>query len=424
MARISGNTAPQSPSLACPIPLGPLFALLAMLVVEPCFAGPHRAVADSLPEAKLVAKIPVAPLGYEPPGALYLLTQFTFSTLDFIDDQHLLFTFRRFELLRREVDAPASDDDQMIRAEVLSLPNGKVGTTADWRMHDRSRYLWPLSNGRFLVRQRDAYWITDASLKPRDFMRSPSPVLNTQVSPDGRLMLLEDVAERHTPEEHKKLAVEDGEPPPEDALLAMIDVDSKVIEAELRSRDPIALPMTSSGYVTVEEKREDDYAVNFVPFHGKPVMLGMVASTCTPRESFLNAKALMIASCGPNTADMFLDTWTIDGKKLWRGRRDGETVWPTFATALDGSRFAIGLLEVDRPVTTPDSLDDEEVKSQMVQVFDTKSGALLMTTSASPVLTAGQNFCLSPDGDRFAVLRNGAIEVYQIPTAPAAPQKK
>jgi hypothetical protein len=423
MARIFGNTAPKSPSLAFSIALSSLFALL---LIEPCscFAGARHAAADSLPEAKLIAKIPVAPLGYQPPGALYLLTQFTFSSLNFIDDQHLLFTFHRFELLRRELDALESDDDQVIRAEVLSLPDGHVDTTADWRMHDRSRYLWPLSEGRFLVRQRDTYWVTDASLKPRDYMRSPTQVLHTEVSPDGRLMLIEDVAERHTPEEHKKLAVEDGEPPPEDAILAMMDVDSKVMEAELRSHDPVALPVTSSGYVTVDEKKEDDYVVRFIPFHGQPVVMGMVASTCTPRETFLSAKALMIASCGPNTADMFLDTWTIDGKKLWRGRRDGETVWPTFAVALDGSRFAIGLLQVDRPVTTPDSLDDDDVKSQMVQVFDTKSGALLLATSASPVLTAGQNFCLSPDGDRFAVLRNGAIEVYQVPTAPATAQKK
>jgi hypothetical protein len=41
----------------------------------------------------------------------------------------------------------------------------------------------------------------------------------------------------------------------------------------------------------------------------------------------------------------------------------------------------------------------------------------------SPILTAGQNVALSPDGTRFAVLRNGAIEIYDLPPV-AAPQPR
>jgi hypothetical protein len=35
-------------------------------------------------------------------------------------------------------------------------------------------------------------------------------------------------------------------------------------------------------------------------------------------------------------------------------------------------------------------------------------------------LSAGQNFALSADGRRFAILRNGAIEVYDLPPVEAA----
>ena len=44
---------------------------------------------------------------------------------------------------------------------------------------------------------------------------------------------------------------------------------------------------------------------------------------------------------------------------------------------------------------------------------------LELTQYATPVLSAGQNYALSPDGDRFAVLRDNAIEIYNLP--PAAP---
>jgi hypothetical protein len=46
-----------------------------------------------------------------------------------------------------------------------------------------------------------------------------------------------------------------------------------------------------------------------------------------------------------------------------------------------------------------------------------------MVRDVTPVLTAGQNVALSPDGTRFAVLRNGAIEVYDLPPVEAPQQK-
>jgi hypothetical protein len=59
----------------------------------------------------------------------------------------------------------------------------------------------------------------------------------------------------------------------------------------------------------------------------------------------------------------------------------------------------------------------------MVGVYDTESGKLVLVKDVSPVLTAGQNVALSPDGTRFAVLRNGAIEVYDLPPVEAPQQK-
>ena len=42
-------------------------------------------------------------------------------------------------------------------------------------------------------------------------------------------------------------------------------------------------------------------------------------------------------------------------------------------------------------------------------------GRLLLKVSATPIQRAGQNFDLSPDGDKFVVLRAGNIEVYTLP---------
>ena len=146
----------------------------------------------------------------------------------------------------------------------------------------------------------------------------------------------------------------------------------------MRTETPIHVPITSTGYVGVaKDKGEDQFLIRFIPFTGESLVLGRVASTCTPHENFLNQKALIIESCGPKSADIFLDAWTTDGKKLWTGHRDGHLVWPTFAYSRTGDRFAVSLLHVTHFIDLVDSLNDEDVREQVVQVFDSATGALL-----------------------------------------------
>jgi WD40 repeat protein len=332
-------------------------------------------------------------------------------------------------LLRREQDAGWAEDDQMIHAVVLDLPGGQVEAAADWRMRDHFRYLWPLGGGRFLVRQGNVYSTTDRGLALKPWLISSSVVLTTDVSPDGHRLVTEDEYERHTPEEHKKLVEEaqsaDSPPPEEDTLISLVDLDTRAVLGRMHVELPVDVPITGSGYLRPEKGAgDDDYVMRFVPFAGQETTLGDVRSTCSPRETFLNDKAVMIASCGPDTTDTYLDAWTIDGKKLWSGRRDGHAVWPTFARAANGSRFAVGVLRILHTINLDDSLDDEDVQGQLIQVFDVSTGALLLSVDASPVQSAGQNFALSPDGSQLAVLRDGAIEVYAVPNASPAPEEK
>ncbi|HTD54599.1 MAG TPA: hypothetical protein VK670_04410, partial [Silvibacterium sp.] len=83
--------------------------------------------------------------------------------------------------------------------------------------------------------------------------------------------------------------------------------------------------------------------------------------------------------------------------------------------AEDGSRFAFGSLALNRDVGFMDYFGADDVQAQMVGVFDTQSGKLELTKDASPVISAGHNYALSRDGRRFAILREGAIEVYDLP---------
>jgi len=56
---------------------------------------------------------------------------------------------------------------------------------------------------------------------------------------------------------------------------------------------------------------------------------------------------------------------------------------------------------------------------QIVHVYSNGSGEEILRAACSPVQRMGQNFALSTDGRKLAVLHNGAIEVFTLPVLTA-----
>jgi hypothetical protein len=379
------------------------------------FAAKHERP-DSPPPT---ARIEVEPLGYHPLSSFYLLARSSSSSLDYIDEDHLLFTFRVAGLMQRLPDCPKDDSDQIIRAVVLHLPDGKVERSAEWRMHDRGRYLWPLRDGRFLIRQRDSLLTTDASLKLEPYIESNSPIRLVKPSPDGRLLLVETDLEEHTEAEHRKLMEQALFGPgaiPEDVQLTILRVEDRSLVAHARALTPTDLVMIESGYLETLAGKKDHWLVRYQPFHGDPSVVADIASSCRPTESSLTEKLAFVSTC-LNGGDRLVQTTTIDGKKLWTYRWDSHYIWPTIAASEDGSRIAFSTLRVPRPVAVDafDPVEEDEIQEQRIEVLDAESGKVLFTQFAEPIVSAGQNYALSPDGRGFALVRKGAIELYDLP---------
>jgi hypothetical protein len=105
--------------------------------------------------------------------------------------------------------------------------------------------------------------------------------------------------------------------------------------------------------------------------------------------------------------------WDISLPPTW--------VWPSVTVALNGRRIARSVLDVTHPVGPSNPLDLEDIRGQIVQVYDLASGKLQLTVPIRPILDGGGNFTLSPSGDRLAVLNAGAIQIYNLPPADPLP---
>jgi hypothetical protein len=382
-------------------------------------------------EPSPASRIAVGSLGYVAPSPAYLSLKLSFNSLDFIDSNRLLFTFHLNELLRRIPGDPLDDNDQMIRAMVLDAKSGKVLRQADWRMHDRGRYLWALRDGKFLVRQRNSLFLTDSSLELRPYLTFDTDLQGVEVSPKRGLLMLE-VKKLVAPS--KSGAEGDGESQLPPSLVAPGGVRrfrTQMLLVRPGGRDvlgrsefltPAYVPMLENGILDIDEgKKPNDWIIKKELLDKTTAEVGVVKSSCAPQLVTLSDNVVVSQNCpdrgGSGTE---VSALSLKGTVLWQELWAAKYIWGQFGSSEDGSRFAYESLEMNRPIGSMDAFGETDVTAQPVGVFDTETGALVLVKDASPILSAGQNFALSADGRRFAILRNGAIEVYDLPPVEAA----
>jgi hypothetical protein len=377
-----------------------------------------------------VARIPVEPLGYRPPGKLYLLARYSSSSLDFLDPTHLLLTFRQPRLLLRKQGSDGLD--QVIQADVLELPTGKVVAEDQWLLHDRGRYLWRLAGDKVLLRVGSQLYQTDSELHLKALYKSPTELEGVETSPDGRLLVVENELEKHTPEEHARLAKHaamlGGGPPAEDVQIRMVRLDQLKLVLSARAEAAGELPANVDGFFTQEQVKENVWNVRFHPYAKAESPEGEIVaqtdSTCDPSEKVLNDQSVLVLSCPRGHNDRFVAAYSLNRQKLWDGRWQSNFTWPSFRVSQNGASVAISWLAVNRPVSARESIGDDEVQNQVLSVLDSRTGSLRLALLIKPIVSAGGNFALSADGNRLAVLNQGAVEVYDLPTPASAPTER
>lgn len=373
---------------------------------------------------------PVEPMGFSAPGAFYLGMRNSLVSLDFLDEDKVLFTFRVPGLIHRDLNSEERTDERKIRALVIRLPQGTVQAEAVWTVHDRSRYLWMLGNGQFLFRDREKLQLGDASLQLKPYLQFPGPVLWVEMDPSKKYLVTgssEPAARTPKPGDvpspetaqatvtgEQKLG---GEP---DMVLRILRRDSGQVLLVSHLRSEVHLPINGDGYLETLRSRGAAWALNLNFFTGGSSIVGSVDSVCSPSIDFVSAKEFLATTCGPG-GDARLVAMGTNGHRLWEGPASGRLVWPLLVMAADGSRLARETLVATHAVNASAPLGTEDIKGQAVEVIDAASGKVALRAEASPVLDAGGNVAISPSGRRVAVLGAGAIQIFELPAPPPLP---
>ncbi len=144
-----------------------------------------------------MAKIDLSKVTYQSLSPMERLTDQASVSVDFVDADHLLFTFNNKKLFKRHPECPPAHGDRLVHAAVLEISTSKVVKEVDWYLHDHSRYLWSLGNGHFLLRKLNSLYIVDSSLQETVLPIFPADLLWVSVTPDGKQIVIESTDEEN-----------------------------------------------------------------------------------------------------------------------------------------------------------------------------------------------------------------------------------
>ncbi len=332
--------------------------------------------------------------------------------MDFLDEQHVLATFNPKKLFKRLPDCPSTHADRLVHAVVLEVPSGKVVRETDWYLHDLRRYVWNLGGGRVLLRRLNQLYEVNSQLEEKLVLDSPKDLLWVAVTPDGKQILVETSAGTGVAEDPREKP-KDGKSR-ERVEIKFLDANSLAAQRTIEVRGRISLEATSSGFADVR-RQGTSWLVEFGHTN-----VARVKSRVTPNLLYSSANTLLVGRCSVSRPGYSVSTFTVNGTFLWRQHWDGCRYSIVSRDSEDGSRFAVGSITVRTlPESEREQFNEEgnpdDALDQHVDVFDTATGNRVLSVTAAPAVSNGQNVALSPEGRRLAVIAGTGIRVYELP---------
>ncbi len=352
--------------------------------------------------------------------------------------------------MKRLPDEPPDDDDRTVEAVLLEIPSGKVLATTEWRLHDRSRYLWEMGHGHFLLRIRNTFttFAPLANLKhghafeEKPFFKvTQRRVAVIQFSPDADFLTVE-TEPLPTPEpeaahaspmaafnaavsgssQTPQLQPRLNDPPNVQVLFYRLSLDSQDtarivprIAGTAVTRYPVILPVNSTSFISALSHGPQTWAFDVNTYAGKVYQLPLFDSTCHPFSVFVSKAEFVVFGCRGGSDPRRFAAFNLLGAEMWEKSFYETFLRPTFTFATAAGRFAISRLIVDSNLAGLRDITASQIRGQSIDVFQTANGNQLLHLDCVPIETASQNFSISPDGMTLALRNNGAIDFYAMP---------
>ncbi len=298
-----------------------------------------------------------------------------------------------------------------------------------------------LKDGHFLLRDRNNLQQGDAHLVLKPSLQFPGPLLGLELDPTQQFLVSDSLepaaasarpgevdtpapaaASMTTGDQAASSSSSSGDSSSEqpDLVVRILHRETGQVMLVSRVRTPVHLPINSEGYVESLRGRGEEWTLTLNFFTGGSRILGTVDSLCVPKTDFISQKEILVTACD-SSGSQKLVAMTTDGKTLWADLNPDTAIWQILAASPGGPRLVQETLVVSHPISAYEPLGSDDIKGQLVRIFDAATGEVAFESRLSPIFDAGGNAAVSPSGRRIAIINAGAIQVFELPAPPLLP---
>lgn len=419
-ASAAGAPASPSPALrvAADIPAISSAAPPARIGFQPC-APPScttdLSAAAQHAEGGPVESIAIDPLGYAPRPQEAIAQLNHDQALVWLAPTRLLVAFNPHRLIYREGLSTADAPQRTIRAVLLDTAAKQVVSMADWELSDDGEYVWQISGGRVLVHAGSRLHVYDSQLQLQSELPLAGRLQFLRISPNGEIIAVGVVKERHSAQLHRRLRKELGQDPQEDVAVTILDKDFKLIASGSTTSDVLPPTLLNEGQLNVLREPNHGFRLSLLTWKGGDETLARFASGCRPRLATLAPDLALLRTCEPVIGAPQIHILRPGGDVVLVSQPDADEIGQEAKGNPSSQTFALKVLKTAAAIPDGSIFKGSDLSAVELRVYRAKDGKRLATLRAKAPAPGHDGYCLSPDGSQVAVLAGGQVHIFPVP---------
>jgi hypothetical protein len=359
--------------------------------------------------------IAIRPIGYAPRPQRELEDFGDDESLIWLDSKHLLFAFNVHGLIRRGSTPTPAATRRIVRAALINAETHAVTRAVDWEITDNRRFIWPLGQKRILVHVGNELRVYGEGLDVERTISLTGPLAFVRISPNGELMAIATLIERHSAELHAKLRDDLGGEPDEDVEVTVLgkNFDAIAHASTVSGLQPPTL--LNEGQAKLFAQPNMHYRLTLGSWDGKTTTLARFVSRCPPELSSVAPDLLFMLSCNVATGAFEYRVLDADGKLLLRGEAGPREFGYVVRGGEANGIFAMKVVHATRELGPGMEFKVGDLESEEVRVYRVTDGKRLLVARVNEPVPSHDTYALSPDGGQLAVLSNAEIQFFPLP---------
>lgn len=359
--------------------------------------------------------IATRPLGFAPRTQKMMDDLCDDESLIWIDSRRLLFAFDIHPLIQRGNAPGTTATRRLVRAALLDVQTHEVMRVLNWEINDTHRFIWPLDGERILVHVGSELRVYGRNLDVEYTILLSGALAFVRISPNGELMAIATLRERHSAKLHAQLRQDLGEEPDEDVDVMILDKQFNAIAHASTQSDLQPPTLLNEGQAKLFAQSDMHYRLVLGAWDGKTKTLGRFTSRCTPELSSVMPDLLFILSCNVATGAPEYRVLDAAGKVLLQGESGPRQLGYQVRGDAEKGVFAIKVVYATRELGGGIEFNARDLEAEEVRVYRVADGKRLFVARVSDPVASHDTYALSPDGAQLAVVSNEGIQLFPLP---------